>query len=71
MLEPGEEMEDYVMRTHPIKAVRIDKNWSHFLIKESGFTSAPLGDYYFIGLDGTPEILPQKQFDRLFMKVAT
>jgi len=69
MTEPSEEMEEYVMRTRPIKAVRIDKQWAQFLTKEAGFTSAPLGDYYFINIDGIPEVLPQRQFERLFAKV--
>lgn len=69
MTEPALEMETFVMRTYTIKGVRIDKQWSQFLTKELGFSSAPIGDMYFVNLDGRGEILPKKQFDRLFLKV--
>jgi len=69
MTEPVQEMSEYCMRTYPIRGVVIDKQWAQFLTKELGFSSAPIGDMYFINLDGRGEVMPKKQFDRLFFKV--
>ena len=57
------------MKNCEVEAHLIDWKWQVFLTKEKGFEAAPIGHYYFVGVDGSGEIWPPDRFERLFAPV--
>jgi hypothetical protein len=58
-------LQEYRMKAR-FEAVQIDHNWLAFLIREKKFDKANIGDYYYIGIDGTEDVMKKENFERLF-----
>lgn len=59
----------YQMKNTKLEATEIDAQWLLFLTQEKGFKDVSVGDYFHYTDTGSINVMPKKNFERLFERV--